>query len=61
MNTARETREGVSDVKIAYNPMPKIRVVTVFRLYWKCSPEVFHPAVSAPFNSSCTREIGGPG
>ena len=61
MNTSRETGEGDSDMKIAYNPMPEVRVVTVFRLYWKYPPEVFHPAVSAPFNSSRTRDIGGLG
>jgi len=48
-------------MKIAYNPMPKIKVMTVFRQCWKYPPEVFHPAVSELFNSLCTREIGGPG
>jgi hypothetical protein len=61
MNTARETGEGVSDMQIAYNATPKIGVVTVFRLCWKYPPEVFLPAVSDLFNSSCTREIGGLG
>jgi hypothetical protein len=35
--------------------------MTVFRLRWKYPPEVFRPAVSELFDSSCTREIGGPG
>jgi len=48
-------------MKIAYNPTPKIEVVTVFRQCWKYLPEVFHLEVSEVFNSSCTREISGPG
>jgi len=47
-------------MQIAYNPTPKVRVVTVFRLCWKYPPEVFHPPVSELFTSSCTSEIGGP-